>query len=330
MRKKIYAILLATVLAGSLASGCMTVLASETEAVVSGTEAEGSEALQANETEAETEAEAAAEPAGLEPKETTGDPGWEAQYPALEAQVEQQLTTLSAMSAEQIEQLITNYNREINLGVRDIANSMKDSSVLTDQDDTTMATVKMRRNWYSMMDSCGEYQGVEEYTADMTDNVITLDLVTKYAQAAKDNATVDVKFTYDLNKNISLMRWDLTDSFQTSIKRAAMNTLIGLGTVFVVLMFLSFVISQIHWVPDILEGKKKSKEAAEAADRAAAPAPAPAPAVQEVVEEAAEETDDLELVAVITAAIAASEQAPADGFVVRSIRRRGRKSNWRA
>ena len=326
MRKKIYAILLATVLAGSLASGCMTVFASETEAVTSGTEAEGSEALQASETEAETEAET--QPAGLEPKETTGDPGWEAQYPALEAQVEQQLTTLSAMGTEQLEQLITTYNKEINLGVRDIANSMKDSSALTDQDDTTMATVKMLRNWYSMKDSCGEFQGVEEYTADMTDNVITLDLVAKYAQALKDNATVNVKFTYDLNSNVSLMRWDLTDSFQTSIKRAALNTVIGLGTVFIVLMFLAFVIGQIHWVPDILDGKKKSKEAAEAAARTAAPAPAPA--VQEVVEEAAEETDDLELVAVITAAIAASEQAPADGFVVRSIRRRGRKSNWRA
>ena len=298
--------------------------ASETEAVTSGTEAEGSEALQASETEAETEAQ----PAGLEPKETTGDPGWEAQYPALEAQVEQQLTTLSAMGTEQLEQLITTYNKEINLGVRDIANSMKDSSALTDQDDTTMATVKMLRNWYSMKDSCGEFQGVEEYTADMTDNVITLDLVAKYAQALKDNATVNVKFTYDLNRNVSLLRWDLTDSFQTSIKRAALNTVIGLGTVFIVLMFLAFVIGQIHWVPDILDGKKKSKEAAEAAARTAAPAPAPA--VQEVVEEAAEETDDLELVAVITAAIAASEQAPADGFVVRSIRRRGRKSNWRA
>ena len=240
------------------------------------------------------------------------------------------MTTLSAMSSEQIEQLITTYNKEINLGVRDIANSMKDSSALTDQDDTTMATVKMLRNWYSMKDSCGEFQGVEEYTADMTDNVITLDLVAKYAQALKDNATVNVKFTYDLNRNVSLLRWDLTDSFQTSIKRAALNTVIGLGTVFIVLMFLAFVIGQIHWVPDILDGKKKSKEAAEAAARAAAPAPAPAPAVQEVVEEAAEETDDLELVAVITAAIAASEQAPADGFVVRSIRRRGRKSNWRA
>jgi hypothetical protein len=68
--------------------------------------------------------------------------------------------------------------------------------------------------------------------------------------------------------------------------------------------------------------------AAPKAAPAAAPAvsaPAPAPVVEEVPE-----TDDLELVAVITAAIAAGGQAPADGFVVRSIRRRGRKSNWRA
>ena len=323
MRKKIYAILLATALAGSLASGCMTAFASETEAAVSATEAE--EALQANETEAETEAK----PAGLEPKETTGEPGWEAQYPTIEAQVEQQLTTLSQMSKEDIEKHITSYNRQINLGVRDISNSMKDSSTLQPIDDVTMATVKMLRNWYSMMDSCGEFQGVEEYTADNTGNVITLNLLTKYAQAVKDNATVNVKFTYDMNQNVTLMSWELTDSFKTSIKRAGLNTVIGIGTVFIVLLFLSFIIGQIHWVPDILEGRKKSEEAARAA--APAPAPAPAPVMQEVVEEAApEETDDLELVAVITAAIAASEQAPADGFVVRSIRRRGRKSNWRA
>jgi len=326
MRKKIYAILLATVLAGSLASGCLTAYASETEAAVSSTEAEVSEGLAASETEAETEAET--ESAGLAPKEMTGDSGWEAQYPAIEAQVEQQLQTLSAMGADQVAQLITSYNREINLGVRDISNAMKDSTVLDEMDDSTMATVKMLRNWYGNMDSCGEFLGVEEYTADMTDNVMTLDLVTKYAQAEKDNAEVNVKFTYDLSKNITLMNWELTDSFQTSIKRAALNTVIGIGTVFIVLLFLTFIISQIHWIPDIINGSKKSKEAAEAA--APAPVRAPAPAVEEAAEETEEEADDLELVAVITAAIAASEQAPADGFVVRSIRRRGSKSNWRA
>ena len=79
---------------------------------------------------------------------------------------------------------------------------MKDSSTLQPIDDATMATVKMLRNWYSMMDSCGEFQGVEEYTADNTGNVITLNLLTKYAQAVKDNATVNVKFTYDMNQNV--------------------------------------------------------------------------------------------------------------------------------
>ena len=37
---------------------------------------------------------------------------------------------------------------------------------------------------------------------------------------------------------------------------------------------------------------------------------------------AVDETDDLELIAVITAAIAAQEGTSTDGFVVRSIRRR--------
>jgi hypothetical protein len=87
---------------------------------------------------------------------------------------------------------------------------------------------------------------------------------------------------------------------------------------------LTFIISQIHWIPDLLGGKKKEEKA---------PAPVkavPAPAEAALEAAPAEETDDLELIAVISAAIAASEQAPADGFVVRSIRRRGRKSNWRA
>ena len=42
-----------------------------------------------------------------------------------------------------------------------------------------------------------------------------------------------------------------------------------------------------------------------------------------------EEEDDCELVAVITAAIAASEGTAADGLVVRSIRKVGRQNNWK-
>ena len=66
----------------------------------------------------------------------------------------------------------------------------------------------------------------------------------------------------------------------------------------------------------------------EAEEKKAAEAAAP---VQTVSAPAAEEedlTDDLELVAVISAAIAASENTSVDGLVVRSIRRAG-TNNWK-
>ena len=321
MRKRFYAGLIALSLSLSLSLGCMSAFASgsETEAAPM-TEAEAGQAqTAATETEAETEADL------LKPESVTGDSAMEAQYPTIEKQVEQQLATLSRLSTTDLENMINSYNRQINLSVLDIENSMEDSSTLTSVDDATMAMVKMLRNWYSNMDSCGEFKGIKSYTADMTDQVLTMQLDADYAEAQKNDSQITVDFTYDLARNVTLLNWTVKDTFSASVGKAGMNTVIGLGTVFVVLLFLTFIISQIHWIPDLLGGKKKEKE--EAASAAVKETPAPAPAAVEVIPE---ETDDLELIAVISAAIAASEQAPADGFVVRSIRRRGRKSNWRA
>lgn len=321
MRKRFYAGLIALSLSLSLSLGCMSAFASgsETEAAPM-TEAEAGQAQTAAiETEAETEADL------LKPESVTGDSALEAQYPTIEKQVEQQLATLSKLSTTDLENMINSYNRQINLSVLDIENSMEDSSTLTSVDDATMAMVKMLRNWYSNMDSCGEFKGIKSYTADMTDQVLTMQLDADYAEAQKNDSQITVDFTYDLARNVTLLNWTVKDTFSASVGKAGMNTVIGLGTVFVVLLFLTFIISQIHWIPDLLGGKKKEKE--EAASAALKETPAPAPAAVEVIPE---ETDDLELIAVISAAIAASEQAPADGFVVRSIRRRGRKSNWRA
>ena len=342
MRKRFYAGLIALSLSLSLSLGCLSAFASgdETEGALM-TEAAGQAQTVAVETEAETEADL------LKPESVTGDTVMEAQYPAIEKQVEQQLSTLSGMSVgnlenieKQVEQqlstlsgmsvgnlenMINGYNRQINLSVLDIRNSMEDSSTLTEVDDATMAMVKMLRNWYSNMDSCGEFKGIKSYTADMTDQVLTMELDAEYAEAEKNDSQITVGFTYDLARNVTLLTWTVKDSFSASVGKAGMNTVIGLGTVFVVLLFLTFIISQIHWIPDLLGGKKKEKEEEASVAVKETPAPAPVAAV-----EIPEETDDLELIAVISAAIAASEQAPADGFVVRSIRRRGRKSNWRA
>ena len=315
MRKRLCAAWLAAILTLSLFIGCVCAYASETEA--SGTQMTESESALAQAAEGETEADL------LKPESVTGDTTLEAQYPTIEKQVESQLATLSRLSVEELENMINSYNRQINLSVLDIKNSMKDSSKLTQTDDATMAMVKMLRNWHSNMDSCGEFKGINSYTADMTDQVLTMTLDADYAKAEENDSTITVVFTYDLGKNVTLLTWDVKDSFSANVGKAGMNTLIGLGTVFVVLLFLTFIISQIHWIPDLIGRKKKSEEKASEPEKAV---PAPAP-VEEVP---VQEEDDLELIAVISAAIAASEQAPADGFVVRSIRRRGRKSNWRA
>jgi sodium pump decarboxylase gamma subunit len=128
----------------------------------------------------------------------------------------------------------------------------------------------------------------------------------------------DAEFVYVFDENDngipSSIAIDVIYPMSVTLKRAAMNTVMGIGTVFVMLVFLSFVISLFKYIPN---GEKKKKEAA-------AQTPAPAPVAAAPVEEE-ELADDTELVAVIAAAIAASEGTTPDGFVVRSIRKVNRK-----
>lgn len=116
---------------------------------------------------------------------------------------------------------------------------------------------------------------------------------------------------------ITSMTFNPVYSLGENMTKAALNTLMGMGTVFVVLIFISLLISCFKYI-NVIEKKMKEKSAPAPA---AAPAPAPAPAPVAVEEE--DVTDDLELAAVITAAIAAASEnaVPADGLVVRSIRR---------
>lgn len=99
------------------------------------------------------------------------------------------------------------------------------------------------------------------------------------------------------------------------MEKAVFNTLMGMGTVFIVLIFISLLIGCFKYI-----GKLEDKFNGKANE----PAPAPLPVVSASaaeIEEELELVDDLELVAVITAAIAASEGSSPSGLVVRSIRR---------
>lgn len=119
------------------------------------------------------------------------------------------------------------------------------------------------------------------------------------------------------------------------LQSASVNTAVGMGTVFVVLIFISLIIYCFKYLHQWEEGKKgteakKASAPASAAAKstpAAAPSSAAAPAgdkdeeLAAVMAAAIAASEDEDLVAVITAAIAAYQGTSSNGLVVRSIRR---------
>ena len=132
---------------------------------------------------------------------------------------------------------------------------------------------------------------------------------------AKQNAQAEVIFTNDMFLSMESAALNPVESMGGLMTKAALNTLIGMGTVFVMLIMISLIISLFNFIPKIQAAfSKKDKEEAKnvGIDKA----------VTQIAAQEEPEADDTELVAVIAAAIAASEGAVStDGFVVRSIRK---------
>ena len=133
----------------------------------------------------------------------------------------------------------------------------------------------------------------------------------------------------DLNK-VETISFSPVYTTGEKMAKAGMNTLMGMGVVFVVLIFISWLISMFKYI-SVFEAKMKAKKnaAAPAPAAPAAPAPAAAPAPTAAPAEEENLTDDTELVSVITAAIAAYEgkETVDNGLVVRSIKRVSNR-NW--
>lgn len=163
------------------------------------------------------------------------------------------------------------------------------------------------------LDSIGAITGIGEASAVIDDNTI---IVTVPVTGEKKNANAEVIFSNDMFMVLESAALNEDSSFGDSMARAGLNTLIGMGVVFAVLILISFIISLFGYIPKIQAAFSK---------KANTPAPkaAPAPvAAAPVEEEVVDYSDDLELVAVIAAAIAAYEgETSTDGFVVRSIRK---------
>lgn len=108
----------------------------------------------------------------------------------------------------------------------------------------------------------------------------------------------------------------------TTIPQALVNTVIAMGTVFLVLILISFIISLLKFIPILMDKLTKKEESVQPVPQAQ-PVSAPKP----VVQTPAAPADDTQLIAVITAAVAAAMEqdgvaVPADGLVIRSIKKR--------
>ena len=178
------------------------------------------------------------------------------------------------------------------------------------QDDAfTTATME---SWKSVKDELGAYSSIVSQDVEKDGDVATISTVAQF-----EKAKADVVLMLDLGQQMyTSMTYSVQYSLAANMQRAGMNTLMGIGIVFLMLLFLSFVIGLFKYIEKFQNvGKKKAAEEAPKAEEA----PAPAIAQSEAADE--DFADDLELVAVISAAIAAYENTSGDSFVVRSIKK---------
>lgn len=170
--------------------------------------------------------------------------------------------------------------------------------------------LSMIESWKAGEKECGEFVKHGDYTIEekKKETVLTTD-------AEFENRDAKISVVFDNKGNFDSFTVDAKYSTGEILKKAGLNTVLGMGTVFSVLIFLAFIISLFKFIPN---GDNKKTKKSEAPKTLAAPV---------VSQEAEEVSDDLELIAVIAAAIAASEGTSTDDFVVRSIKRR-KTNKW--
>ena len=212
----------------------------------------------------------------------------------------------------------------------DLFNQMDDASI----EQALATSVKNKdtvmenglKSWDSIKDDLSAFVSSETAVVTKGDDGYIARMNTVYEKRAMEFTLIADE---DLSK-VETISFSPVYTTGEKMAKAGMNTLMGMGVVFVVLIFISWLISMFKYI-SVFEAKMKAKKnaAAPAPAAPAAPAPAAAPAPTAAPAEEENLTDDTELVSVITAAIAAYEgkETVDNGLVVRSIKRVSNR-NW--
>lgn len=171
------------------------------------------------------------------------------------------------------------------------------------------------KSWIAVSKEAGTYVDIDSFSVTKTGKTTTTELLVKF-----DKRSVMLSIVYK-NRDMSVETTTVELVYTTGEKmqKAALNTVMGMGTVFVMLIIICLIISLFRFIP-VLEDKLKNRKADGQEKATVGTQPTAAAIPEAAISEA--ETDNLELVAVIAAAIAASTGQSTDDFVVRSIKRR--------
>lgn len=225
---------------------------------------------------------------------------------------EQKLAYAEQYAAGQVVPLMEYFMDDANAGIFDERTAEEVESIFEDNYEMKVDGYAIQTgiiSFNSAADEVGEIVAVGTADAVIDGKQI---IVTVKVDGEKKDAEAEVILSNDMFMVVESLALNPISSMGDLMLKAALNTLIGMGTVFVVLILICGIISAFSIIPKMQAKFNKKEEKKEAA----------VAVVPEVVEETAGEADDTELVAVIAAAIAAYEGTTStDGFVVRSIRK---------
>ena len=240
-------------------------------------------------------------------------------------------------SKERVDEEVASSLSEASIGViENVYNGLDDASVAEIESEGAEGVEYIFENYFGMkVDGNGVISAIDSYMMAKNEigNIVSINNYSaEYDSTGEkiiitvnctfEKKTADIEFIYkrDLYHTLTSSATNINYTFGEKMAKAGLNTLMGMGTVFAVLILIFGIISLFNFIPKIEAAfkKKDAQPASTSVDNA----------ITQIVE-SEELSDDLELVAVISAAIAAYEGASStDGYVVRSIRRASNGSKW--
>ena len=198
-------------------------------------------------------------------------------------------STSMVFAADKVDDSVKNTLVNTAEGLTDTIIGLADADIenyLNSGDDFTTSAMQ---SWQSSKDELGSKKDKNgETSVTLKDDQYTVTVPVKF-----EKADANFVYVFDSTGTPVSLSVDVQYGMGKTLQRAGLNTLMGIGTVFVMLILLSLLISLFRFIPN--PEAKKAAEAKAAKEVKEAEAAAAAPAVQAAEENLA---DDGELVAV--------------------------------